>query len=399
MLGKITQINQLADSLFENRPLAEYSQRNGLLDGPRMQDALDGEVKRRYSAETDRGPRAFDCVAPTHSHSRTRSPVPRRASNDDYSIVKSKPLYCAGAQSTMNPPPAPGRQLPSSPGRQLPSPTSVSFPSPSAVSYSSNISPNTTPLTSSQQSTSSTNLPSLAVGLSGDSAIQAHSAALQHEVSIQKIALSSLQGEHDKLLAAFSRSQTRSSALEKKHAVSDGEIINLTEEKLRLQQQVVELERDVEDLTRSRDEFRQAAVQESAQYIEIVKKATHLEQMTGEERKAWKVLKREFEQKIDFLESRRADELRATGVTLKIEGSSSDAVVAVPPSGDHSELLQEVRRLRSRCTKAEDALRAVRADAERLVGSLNIAGRSIMEQVDSSLVLEASAIPGDNGRG
>jgi hypothetical protein len=74
--------------------------------------------------------------------------------------------------------------------------------------------------------------------------------ALQHEISVQKIAFSSLQGEHDKLLAAYSRSQTRASALEKKHNVSDAEIISLTEEKLRLQAQVVDLGGDVKGLSR-----------------------------------------------------------------------------------------------------------------------------------------------------
>jgi chromosome segregation ATPase len=111
---------------------------------------------------------------------------------------------------------------------------------------------------------------------------------LQHEVSVQKIALSSLQNEHDKLLSAFSRAQTRINALERKHDVSDTEIITLTEEKLRLQAQVTELERDIEELARSRDEFRQAAVQEGSQYVEIVKKASLLEAIAGEERKVWK---------------------------------------------------------------------------------------------------------------
>merc|ERR1712098_792814 len=82
---------------------------------------------------------------------------------------------------------------------------------------------------------------------------------------------------------------------------SDTEIISLTEEKLRLQSQVVELERDGEELARSRDEFRQAAVQEGAQYVEIVRRASRLEEVAGEERKGWNKLKFEMEQKIEAL--------------------------------------------------------------------------------------------------
>jgi hypothetical protein len=99
------------------------------------------------------------------------------------------------------------------------------------------------------------------------SPLEAHSAALQHEIAVQKIALSSLQNEHDKLLAAFSRSQTRSSALEKKCFVSDEETITLGEEKLRLQAHVIDLERDVKELSRSRDQFRRAA--ESQAQVDI----------------------------------------------------------------------------------------------------------------------------------
>ena len=106
-----------------------------------------------------------------------------------------------------------------------------------------------------------------------------------HESSIQ--ALNLLQKEHDELLAAFARFQTRANALEKKHTVSDSEIVNLTEEKLRLQAQVIEMERELENLARSRDEYRQAAVHGGAQYVEIVKMASRLERMSAEERKHW----------------------------------------------------------------------------------------------------------------
>jgi hypothetical protein len=185
--------------------------------------------------------------------------------------------------SIMNPPPAPHRQLPSPPGPSLSSPRSLNIPSPSIGPYANGPLPTSLPPPSTlHQSTENTFLPPIAAT---SDAHQVHSAALQHEVALQKIALSSLQDEHDKLLAAFTRSRIRAETLEKKYEVSDNEIISLTEEKLRLQSQVIELERSVAELGRSRDGFRQAAVQEGAQYVEIVKKATRLEKLASEEKK------------------------------------------------------------------------------------------------------------------
>lgn len=249
-----------------------------------------------------------------------------------------------------------------------------------------------------------------------DTALRDHTAALQHEVSVQKIALSSLQGEHDKLLAAFSRSQTRASALEKKHAVSDTEIISLTEEKLRLQAQVIELERDVEELARSRDEFRQAAVQEGSQYVEIVKKASRLEELAGEERKNWNKLKEDMERKIEALNAGRGAEnevvtsaedtapisrLRDDMETdtpdsstdfvpeLKMELTSEprqNAPTSYPsdpsvPQESVGDLKAEIRRLQERCAEVENALRAIRADSR----SVEDIVKTILERADSTL--------------
>lgn len=153
--------------------------------------------------------------------------------------------------------------------------------------------------------------------------LEVYCAALQHEISVQKIALVSLQGEHDKLLAAFSRSQTRASVLEKQHAVSDVEIINLTEQKITLQTQVMQLERDVEELSRARDEYRQAAVQEGAQYVEIVKKASQLEEIAGEERKSWNKIKGDLERKGEQLRV-ASNETKAIKKTTRVEMRSTE---------------------------------------------------------------------------
>jgi len=286
----------------------------------------------------------------------------------------------------------------------------MNFPSPSASSYGSSSQPSShLPPAGLYHSSSSSYLPPIGQSHSPD-ALQAHTAALQHEVSVQKIALSSLQGEHNKLLAAFSRSQTRASALEKKHSVSDTEIISLTEEKLRLQSQVVELERDVEELARSRDEFRQAAVQEGAQYVEIVRRASRLEEVAGEERKGWNKLKFEMEQKIEALSggSSRMD-LTPSGseqllnnvasptsdiddqTQLKSEATSDSRPTSHPKvvqRDSHQGLEEEIQRLRNRCAEVESALQAVREESrnmEGIVEALGLAGKSILERADRTL--------------
>lgn len=265
-------------------------------------------------------------------------------------------------------------------------------------------------------------LPPISVGSSSESALREHAAALQHEISVQKMALSSLQAEHDKLLAAFLRSQTRASALEKKHAVSDSEIISLTEEKLRLQSQVQELEKEVEDLARSRDEFRQSAVQEGAQYIEIVKKATRLEELASDERKNWRRIRADMDRRIEALMAGRAipDDTPASLSDVPLRGSSpggdpatnaaqsrsaslsvikieqpADLQLSQPEShglqtdSDSEKALRaEIRRLQHRCAEIEGALRAVAEEGQSMEGAadaLKTAGRSIIDRVSAVL--------------
>jgi chromosome segregation ATPase len=242
-------------------------------------------------------------------------------------------------------------------------------------------------------------------------------------VSVQKIALSTVQGEHDKLLAAFSRSQTRASTLEKKHAVSDGDIISLTEEKIRLQAQVIELEQNVEELAQSRDEARQAAVQEGAQYVKIVKMASRLEEKTEEERKNWNKLKTEMEQRIKVLSSGSSKkdeisgmidssvlqigeattppssaEIREVVVDEVVMTTSAEPQSIAPTSlapatmqDSTDELKQEIERLQKRCAEVENALRTVRDDSRSMdstIRALTMAGKGILDRVDGTLGVE-----------
>ncbi|KAK0129797.1 hypothetical protein ONS96_000349 [Cadophora gregata f. sp. sojae] len=425
LLDRIQHVNDLAEQLLQYVPQdsSQRIERYFSEGGISAQDGLQHIMKRRMNAELGDSKRSRDEQEDANTdakhHIRRRSIATTLPGSEEFlSLQKSEEHQLhAGLHSgpnqgfQMNPPPPPAlnRQLPSPPGRSLPSPTSINFPSPSASSYgSSSQPPSHLPPSGLHHSSLNSYLPPIGQSQSPD-ALQAHTAALQHEVSVQKIALSSLQGEHNKLLAAFSRSQTRASALEKKHSVSDTEIISLTEEKLRLQSQVVELERDVEELARSRDEFRQAAVQEGAQYVEIVKRASRLEEAAGEERKGWNKLKLAMEQKIEELSggSSRMDVTRGSSeqlvnVNTPTSDFDSQAELKLEPAGDtrptsHPQLVQqqsnealeeEIRILRHRVAEVETALGAVRDESrnmEGIVEALGLAGKSILEKADGTL--------------
>ena len=185
-----------------------------------------------------------------------------------------------------------------------------------------------------------------------------------------------------------------------------------------MQAQVIELERDVEELVRSRDEFRQAAVQEGAQYVEIVKKASRLEEMAAEERKNWNKLKEDMERKIESLNTRcctgtdvmipvedsapvsRGDDMETDTPTsseelvpeLKMELTTEPteprrSAPTSHPSGQPApqesveDLKAEIRRLRERCAEVENALRAIRDDSR----SMEDIVKALLERADSTL--------------
>lgn len=437
ILTRIHHVNSLADKLVKGVPPQALQ---GLLDNDFSQDVVDSRdhraemAKRRLIVGQDEGfPSRSD--APEHAYdaklySSERTPnageAPSIRSNYTHPSSQSSPNPRI---SIMNPPLTLNRQLPSPPGRSVSSPTSVNYPSPSASTFGNTSQPISLPPPSSiHQLPGSSYLPPIGnssrPSTASDSALQAHSAALQHEVSVQKIALSSLQGEHDKLLAAYSRSQTRASALEKKHNVSDAEIISLTEEKLRLQAQVLELEKDVEDLSKSRDECRQAAVQEGAQYVKIVRKASQLEEMAAEDRKNWNIMKAKMEGKIQSLIVGKGDgqagpEISALDLTppsykqnidkqvTKAQASKDagsepldDAEARAIDDVRHAEsvakaasrqvrlLEKEIQRLQKQCTDMEATLRAVREDSRSMANhleALGLASKSISDRAKESL--------------
>lgn len=304
-----------------------------------------------------------------------RTHSPSQASPDDFN----------SRLPSMKPPPTPSRQLPSPPGRSHPSPPSYNIPSPSSLLYpqslpSTNAAAQQQPLSTILHPLSPTPSSSLGTTTGPTTALQAHTAALQHEVSVKKYALQTLQSEHDKLLAALRRSQTRAHTLEEKQVNTDLEVNSLSEERVRLLTQISELEQTIAEISKTRDEFRQAAVKEGSQYVKIVRMASRLEMMAGDERKEWKRQMAESKTRIEAFEAKLQ-----SGSSAQPEGSV-EARAAY--DGSIEELKREVQRLRTRCLGFEGTLMEIRAEGQRFgeaVAKLGSAGGQILASVDAAL--------------
>ncbi|RQM08216.1 hypothetical protein DH86_00000668 [Scytalidium sp. 3C] len=239
LLGKINYVNELADNYVQRAPLNPGTTID--LDPENSSNLQDGSsdiMKRRYPSGIDEHGHAdaADSAAPADANQPKRrslaaglsgpDELPPIRSQTSYFPPMSTPDALGPRASNLQHPPPQSRQLPSPPGRSLSSPTSLSFQA-SSSAYGQPQSVGLPPASTLQQTNVSNVLPPISVGSSSESALREHAAALQHEISVQKMALSSLQAEHDKLLAAFLRSQTRASALEKKHAALRAEIRRL----------------------------------------------------------------------------------------------------------------------------------------------------------------------------
>jgi uncharacterized coiled-coil DUF342 family protein len=183
--------------------------------------------------------------------------------------------------------------------------------------------------------------------------------------------------------------------LEEKQVASDLEINTLAEERVRLLTQVQELEQSIADVSKSRDEFRQAAVKGGAQYVKIVRMASQLEMMAGEERREWKRKLEENKATIDALRERPAAPRGPGGTAREFETLSSEE------ASPEDELNKEVQRLRLRCAEMEAALKNIRSESHRFgeaITALSTAGMRISESVsgvldDPPAAIETRALP------
>ncbi|MCJ1389277.1 hypothetical protein MMC18_002133 [Xylographa bjoerkii] len=261
------------------------------------------------------------------------------------------------------------------------------------------------PSPSSLNFSSSQFLPPLSPSLMGPkSPHTAHLQELQHQLSTKSLAHQILQGEHDKLLAAYSRSQTRCATLDKKSQVSDNEINNLVEDRIRLQTQVDALEVQVDELQHSKDAAQKQSVASGSQYMQIMGMSSRLQAQAAADLKKWKTDRDDWQKEKNFLlakfasletaahGSRTSPAPMSTLFTLSrqsLGGASSEAGKTNIESGDvlmsnSVELLRaEIVKLRIDSREAENSLQAWRTDSlylEEIVGKLSIIGNRMKKR-------------------
>ena len=251
------------------------------------------------------------------------------------------------------------------------------------------------------------------------SAHAAHLQDLQHQISTKTLALQTLQREHDNLLSAFSHSQSRCATLEKKFQVSDTEINELTEDRLKLLLQVESFETQVEELTSSRDEARKQSVANGGQYMKIMAMASRLEAQGAadkkkwtSEREAWDREKEDYCNAIRSLQKEkekekvfRAEDTPVTDRPPTTRPSSEPLLLRGPrfcspvpthpdhldraPSVDVDDILKstslvtlrnEILRLRTHCSVMEGVLQDVKTEGDRMEQALHTMG-SIQLQI------------------
>lgn len=309
----------------------------------------------------------------THHDTRINEPsfvMSREGANTPFSDAYSQPGLQSPHGFLSSPGPLARLQSPSQSGmsRMLPSPSSLNLP------------------------TASSQLHQLGPSSGWNaSAHAAHLQDLQHQVSTKTLAIQTLQREHDNLLAAYSRQQTRSMALDKKTKVSDSEIKTLTEEKMKLQKRVEELEIQVEELAKTKEEAHQQSATSGAQYMQILAMSSRLQSQSAAdlrkfkiEREEWERQKKELLQRIEDLEALRhvpadprqpipRDDLSAETSemhTMPISHSYHTNADSIITSTSLDVLRKEVLRLRKSCQEMEAELKGLGAEAEHFSGHL-----------------------------
>ena len=202
------------------------------------------------------------------------------------------------------------------------------------------------------------------------SAHTAHLQDLQHQISTETSILQTLQKEHRQLLAAFSQSQIRCNVLDKKSQVSDHEINDLTEGKLRLQQQVEALEAQVEELLKARKESHRQSTADGAQWRQIMAMSSQLHMQGADKSRRHRSDRELWEQEKEAMQQRIL-ELETNAASPSTTKQKDQPVAPVPPSDlltstSLEVLRREIVRLRTTCRKLELALGEIGGETESI---------------------------------
>ena len=166
----------------------------------------------------------------------------------------------------------------------------------------------------------------------------AHLQELQHQLSTKSLAHQILLGEHDKLLAAFSRSRTRCEALDKKSQVSEHEINELSEINSRFQAQIDAFEIQVEELQKGRDETMKQSVANVEQYMKIMNMSSKLQAQATNDLRRWKEDRERWEkEKRELLQQGTLDRQQSPELQPLTDIPPSHPSKLLPHPPDHTE--------------------------------------------------------------
>lgn len=217
------------------------------------------------------------------------------------------------------------------------------------------------------------------------SAQATHLQDLQHQVSVKALALQTLQKEYDLLLQRLERQRVRSGALEKKFEVSDAEINSLTDEREKLTDQVGFLEKQVEQLQKTRDETRRMGSESALQYMKIVEMADRLQSRSVEDKKTWEKERQLLTTRLrGFEQGQQPQPVQGTeGTPIKHSSVQNDTPGAVL-GDDDSGHEWEVRRLREKIASLESSLQSAKSESRAIREvALTLAGCG--ERIDAAI--------------
>ncbi|KAK6503554.1 hypothetical protein TWF481_008568 [Arthrobotrys musiformis] len=191
---------------------------------------------------------------------------------------------------------------------------------------------------------------------------------LQHKLSTKTLALEALQKEHDRLLGAYSRQQTRSAAIQKKCSVADAEIVSLSAERDRLQEAFDQSESQVQELTEQRDSINRRLVARVREYSNIIQLASQMESLSVLERKRWKERDTLLRSQIGERDKVIEDMKQRLTVSMKTDtaGESSRSPISDTDPDEITMLRKENRILKERAEELETSVGEAKQEVQRM---------------------------------
>lgn len=197
---------------------------------------------------------------------------------------------------------------------------------------------------------------------------------LQNQISTRTLAYQSLQREHQNLLSVFTRSQAQITALDQKFDASNTEIRNLHDGRAKLESYIVNLESQIKEIQKIRDDVQTQSITKGAQYMHIMAMSAKLQEQGisdvkkwKAEREQWELEKKDLIMQIQILETEKLmpvsqteenDRLRS-GNRHPYQGVIAKEVDYYDVSTSHRILHQESELLREKCQKLQSALQAL----------------------------------------